>query len=207
MEEHQACKRAPTRLTINYVYENIFSGICCLVLLSSARADFDLDVDNDGKTEALTDGLLVIRYLFGFSGEALVVGAVASEASRNRPEDIGVFLKNNESKLDVDNNATVTALTDGLLVIRHLFGFSGDALTSGAISETLPEQMLRRLPLTLPLLLIPMMTTSTMPLMLLYQIQMNGQTATQMVLEIMRTPMMTTMGLPIVMNLQQAATL
>jgi hypothetical protein len=26
MEEHQACKRAPTRLTINYVYENIFSG-------------------------------------------------------------------------------------------------------------------------------------------------------------------------------------
>ena len=110
-------------------------GICCLVLLSSARADFDLDVDNDGKTEALTDGLLVIRYLFGFSGEALVVGAVASEASRNRPEDIGVFLKNNESKLDVDNNATVTALTDGLLVIRHLFGFSGDALTSGAISE------------------------------------------------------------------------
>ena len=110
-------------------------GICCLVLLSSARADFDLDVDNDGKTEALTDGLLVIRYLFGFSGEALVVGAIASEASRNRPEDIRAFLKNNESKLDVDNNATVTALTDGLLVIRHLFGFSGDALTSGAISE------------------------------------------------------------------------
>jgi hypothetical protein len=110
-------------------------SICCLVLLSSARADFDLDVDNDGKTEALTDGLLVIRYLFGFSGEALVVGAVASEASRNRPEDIRAFLKNNESKLDVDNNATVTALTDGLLVIRHLFGFSGDALTSGAISE------------------------------------------------------------------------
>ena len=110
-------------------------SICCLVLLSSARADFDLDVDNDGKTEALTDGLLVIRYLFGFSGEALVVGAIASEASRNRPEDIRAFLKNNESKLDVDNNATVTALTDGLLVIRHLFGFSGDALTSGAISE------------------------------------------------------------------------
>ena len=25
-------------------------------------------------------------------------------------------------------------LTDGLLVIRHLFGFSGDSLTSGAVS-------------------------------------------------------------------------
>jgi hypothetical protein len=109
--------------------------ISCLVLLSSANSSFDLDVDDDGKTEALTDGLLVIRYLFGFSKEALVVGAIASEASRNRPEDIRAFLKNNESKLDIDNNASVTALTDGLLVIRHLFGFSGDALTSGAISE------------------------------------------------------------------------
>ena len=109
--------------------------ISCLVLLSSANSSFDLDVDDDGKTEALTDGLLVIRYLFGFSEEALVVGAIASEASRNRPEDIRAFLKNNESKLDIDNNASVTALTDGLLVIRHLFGFSGDALTSGAISE------------------------------------------------------------------------
>jgi hypothetical protein len=108
--------------------------ISCLVLLSSANSSFDLDVDDDGKTEALTDGLLVIRYLFGFSEEALVVGAIASEASRNRPEDIRAFLKNNESKLDIDNNASVTALTDGLLVIRYLFGFSGDALTSGAIS-------------------------------------------------------------------------
>ena len=109
--------------------------ISCLVLLSSANSSFDLDVDDDGKTEPLTDGLLVIRYLFGFSEEALVVGAIGSEASRNRPEDIRAFLKNNESKLDIDNNASVTALTDGLLIIRHLFGFSGDALTSGAISE------------------------------------------------------------------------
>ena len=32
-----------------------------------AQASFDLDIDDDGKTEALTDGLLVIRHLFGFS--------------------------------------------------------------------------------------------------------------------------------------------
>lgn len=46
-------------------------AISCLILLSSAKANFDLDVDDDGKTEALTDGLSVIRHLFGFSGEAL----------------------------------------------------------------------------------------------------------------------------------------
>ncbi len=28
----------------------------------------ELDIDGDGKSDALTDGLLVIRHLFGFSG-------------------------------------------------------------------------------------------------------------------------------------------
>ena len=113
----------------------------CLLLITGfavidlANADFNLDVDDDGKTEALTDGLLVIRYLFGFSDDALVAGATSSNASRSSPAEIAAFLKNNESKLDIDNNGSVTALTDGLLVIRHLFGFSGGALTSGAISE------------------------------------------------------------------------
>ena len=34
---------------------------------------------------------------------------------------------------DVDENLEAQPLTDGLLVIRHLFGFSGDSLTSGAV--------------------------------------------------------------------------
>ena len=35
-----------------------------------------LDVDKDGETRALTDGLLIIRHLFGFEGQSLVSGAV-----------------------------------------------------------------------------------------------------------------------------------
>lgn len=35
-----------------------------------------LDIDADGDTDPLTDGLLVLRYLFGFTGAALVSGAV-----------------------------------------------------------------------------------------------------------------------------------
>jgi hypothetical protein len=35
--------------------------------------------------------------------------------------------------LDVDGNGQLTALTDGLLVLRFLFGFSGVTLTSGAV--------------------------------------------------------------------------
>jgi len=99
-----------------------------------ATANFDLDVDDDGKTEALTDGLLVIRYLFGFSGESLVAGAVSNNASRSTAADIEAYLKANEIQLDADGDGEVAALTDGLLIIRSLFGFSGTSLSAGAIA-------------------------------------------------------------------------
>ncbi len=34
------------------------------------------DIDGDGQTEPLTDGLLLLRYLFGFTGTTLVTGAI-----------------------------------------------------------------------------------------------------------------------------------
>ena len=39
-----------------------------------------LDIDGDGETAPLTDGLLVLRFLFGFTGATLVSGAVDSVA-------------------------------------------------------------------------------------------------------------------------------
>src|ERR1051326_8857314 len=35
--------------------------------------------------------------------------------------------------LDVDLNGTADALTDGLLIVRYLFGFTGTALTNGVV--------------------------------------------------------------------------
>ena len=43
----------------------------CFIPFYAISDDFTLDVDGNGKTEPLTDGLLIIRYLFGFTGEAL----------------------------------------------------------------------------------------------------------------------------------------
>ncbi|MGB1191108.1 MAG: hypothetical protein ACPG4A_12835, partial [Pseudomonadales bacterium] len=37
-----------------------------------------------------------------------------------------------EFALDLDGDGSVQPLTDGLLVIRHLFGFDGDALSKNA---------------------------------------------------------------------------
>jgi hypothetical protein len=41
-----------------------------------------LDVDGNGVIEALSDGLLVLRYEFGFRGATLIAGAVAADCTR-----------------------------------------------------------------------------------------------------------------------------
>jgi DNA-binding beta-propeller fold protein YncE len=48
---------------------------------SDAVAVFDrevasYDIDGDGESDALTDGLLLLRYLFGFTGNTLITGAL-----------------------------------------------------------------------------------------------------------------------------------
>ena len=102
---------------------------------SSCPGCFNWDVDDDGEAKALTDGLLVIRHLFGFSGEALTAGAVGSGAKRSTPVDIASYLTNAATELDIDGDDEAKALTDGLLLIRYLFGFTGNALAAGAVGE------------------------------------------------------------------------
>ena len=40
------------------------------------------DIDNDGEIGALTDGLMLLRYLFGLEGEMITNQAVGPNASR-----------------------------------------------------------------------------------------------------------------------------
>ena len=96
---------------------------------------FSFDIDESQAAQPLTDGLLVIRHLFGFSGDALTAGAVAGLAGRATSEDITAYLRGADAELDIDGNGKSEPLTDGLLLIRYLFGFSGDALIAGAIGS------------------------------------------------------------------------
>ena len=96
---------------------------------------FSFDVDGNSEAKPLTDGLLVIRHLFGFSGESLTSGAVSGGASRGSSEAIAGYLTGADSELDIDGDGESKPLTDGLLLIRYLFGFSGASLISGAIGD------------------------------------------------------------------------
>ncbi|MEO8134314.1 MAG: hypothetical protein ABI831_10085, partial [Betaproteobacteria bacterium] len=92
-----------------------------------------LDIDGSNSFDALTDGLLAIRYLFGLSGASLINGAVGPTATRTTAAQIGGYLDDIRPALDVDGNGQVDALTDGLLIIRYLFGLRGASLISGAV--------------------------------------------------------------------------
>ncbi|NOY68211.1 MAG: hypothetical protein GXP53_01775 [Deltaproteobacteria bacterium] len=87
---------------------------------------WNLDIDGDGTVGALTDGLLVVRYIFGFNAvSGWTEGFVKTGATRDETA-INAFIKSgiDMSTLDIDGDGTVGALTDGLLVVRYVFGFN-----------------------------------------------------------------------------------
>ena len=95
--------------------------------------DFVLDVDGNGVADALTDGIVIIRHLFGFTGDALINGVVDPLGARNTAQLVEEFLTQISDRLDVDGNGQADALTDGIAIIRFLFGFRGDALINGVV--------------------------------------------------------------------------
>jgi hypothetical protein len=78
---------------------------------------------------------MMIRHMFGFGGDSLSAGAMGAEAGRATPDAIASHLTGANAELDVDGDGESKALTDGLLLIRYLFGFSSDSLISGAIGN------------------------------------------------------------------------
>jgi hypothetical protein len=93
----------------------------------------------------LSDGLLVIRYLFGLRGPALTAGALGNGAALTDPADLVARLDDLRPIFDIDGNGQVDSLTDGLLLLRHLFGLRGSPLIAGAIgvgaTRTTPQDV------------------------------------------------------------------
>jgi len=95
-----------------------------------------LDADGDGAANPFTDGLLIGRRLFGFGGEALSGGALGAGAGRTSGAGIEAFLGQGlGTLLDADGDGAVKPLTDGILIMRHLDGFTGEDLVAGATGE------------------------------------------------------------------------
>ena len=93
------------------------------------RGTLDIDGNN------AYDGLVILRYMFGLTGPALTAGGIGPSPSRSSPADILQYLGSIRPALDVDGNTQVDALSDGLILLRYLFGLRGAALTAGAMTS------------------------------------------------------------------------
>jgi hypothetical protein len=108
-------------------------------------AESPLDVDGNAALDALTDGILILRYLFDPAGPWNFSDSLGSGATRTTREEIRCFLDGGRTAaLDVDGNGAADALTDGILILRYLFDPAGawncsDALGSGATRTTRTE--------------------------------------------------------------------
>ena len=51
------------------------------------------DIDGNGRVDALTDGLLLIRYLSGMRDAALILGATGNGATRTMAADIETYIE------------------------------------------------------------------------------------------------------------------
>ena len=47
----------------------------------------------DDNVQALTDGLLLLRYLFGFEGDTLIGGAVSGSATRTTADEVKSYIE------------------------------------------------------------------------------------------------------------------
>jgi hypothetical protein len=92
------------------------------------------DIDNDGNTDALTDGLIVLRFSFGLTGDSLTNGAISAESTLTSTQ-VETRMYAIQEIADIDGNGEIDALTDGLILLRYLFSISGDPLINGAIAS------------------------------------------------------------------------
>ena len=113
-----------------------------------------LDVDysvTDSQYHALTDGLMIVRYLAGQTGAALTQSALGGTATRTDPAIIKTYLDAIRPLLDVDADGTAEAATDGVLILRYLLGLRGAALTAGVVPVTvLPADVEARILALMP---------------------------------------------------------
>ena len=103
---------------------------------ANSHASGTLDLDGDNAQFALTDGLLIMRYLFGLRDNVLIQDSIATTAIYTTAAEITARLELMHDFYDIDASGDLDALTDGLMILRYLFGLTNQALIENAVSDT-----------------------------------------------------------------------
>ncbi len=119
----------------------------------AAFPEAKMDADGSGlptRYQPATDGVLVLRYLFGLRGTALTSSSLAGGATRNASQ-IATYLDARVLAMDADGDGVVRATSDGMLILRYMLGLRGAALIAGANQSVLTgPQIEARLAILMP---------------------------------------------------------
>ena len=124
----------PGTYTVSYTVSDA-AGNAAIETMRVVNVIGVIDVDGNGQYDALTDGLLLLRSMFGLDGDPLIVGTVAPDATLKSAAEIESRIDNLGLLVDVDGNGKIDALTDGLLILRYLFGLDGDPLITNVVAQ------------------------------------------------------------------------
>jgi hypothetical protein len=122
-----------TETSINFSHSALASGY----QFESESYNLELvstswDFDGSGHADALTDGLMMLRYCFGLRG-TFVTDSAMSPDSPMSSEQVVAEIESALIMADIDDDGEVGALTDGLMLLRYLFGLRGDQITASAV--------------------------------------------------------------------------
>ncbi len=93
-----------------------------------------LDIDGNQSISATTDGLMLLRAMLGLTGTAVTNGAVAPGAPRTTWAQISPFV--HLAALDIDGNGATAPASDGVMLLRAMFGLTGTAVTNGVVGSS-----------------------------------------------------------------------
>jgi trimeric autotransporter adhesin len=151
------------------VFGNVLSyvggGVCVVTANQAGNANYaaaaqvtanvrvvpslNIDVSSAANTtkDAATDGLMILRYLAGFTGTAITDNAMDATATR-QAADVPAYLASIRGALDVNGDGRFDVAIDGLLIVRFMRGMReatglfngvdvGTAMTTGQIEDYL----------------------------------------------------------------------
>jgi N-acetylneuraminic acid mutarotase len=116
-------------------------------VISAPSFNIDLSPAPGTANDAATDGLMILRYLAGFTGTAITDNAMHPSFDRS-PPDVPPYLESIRAALDVNGDGRFDLAIDGLLIVRYMRGLReatdlfngvdvGSAMTTGQIENYL----------------------------------------------------------------------
>ena len=132
---------ATTTLTTADVENNVGAAVNSVANIDG-ESFLVTDIDKNGNVDALTDGLLLLRYAFNLRGDALIYGAVASDATRaQKTSKTTIYIltgfivgdgnsySNDEHQQSVYVEGTPLGVEGGSVTIQVMYDATDDTLT------------------------------------------------------------------------------